>query len=133
PGFLPFIETLHAAGSRLAIDTNRTDVGIERVLDFFSLPPYFEPVISASCARPKPSPEGAELILRAWGAAPREALFVGDSEHDREAARGAGLVFAGFGGLTGALTAPDFAALARQLGLGDAFAAATDTTNAERA
>lgn len=120
PGFVPFIEALHAKGCRLAIDTNRTDVGIERVLDFFSLPPYFEPVISASCARPKPSPEGPELILRAWGARPGQALFVGDSENDREAARGAGLVFAGFGGHVGGdLTAPDFPALARLLGLGD--------------
>ena len=117
PGFVPFIEALHAKGSRLAIDTNRTDVGIERVLDFFSLPPYFEPVISASCARPKPSPEGPELILRAWGAAPGQALFVGDSENDRLAARGAGMVFAGLGGLEGDLTAPDFPTLARMLGL----------------
>ena len=117
PGFVPFIEALHAKGSRLAIDTNRTDVGIERVLDFFSLPPYFEPVISASCARPKPSPEGPELILRAWGAAPGQALFVGDSENDRLAARGAGMVFAGLGGLEGDLTAPDFSTLARMLGL----------------
>lgn len=117
PGFVPFIECLHGAGVRLAIDTNRTDVGIERVLDFFSLPSYFGPVISASCARPKPSPEGAEMILRAWGARPGQALFVGDSENDLLAARGAGMVFAGFGGLEGDLTAPDFAALARMLGL----------------
>lgn len=120
PGFLPFIEALHRAGCRLAIDTNRTDVGIERVLDFFSLPPYFDPVISASCARPKPSPEGADAVLRAWNAAPGQALFVGDSENDLLAARGAGMVFAGFGGLAGDLTAPDFPALARMLGLGDA-------------
>ena len=117
PGFVPFMEALHAKGCRLAIDTNRTDVGIERVLDFFALPPYFEPVISASCARPKPSPEGAELILRAWGSAPGQALFVGDSENDLLAARGAGMVFAGLGGLAGDLTAPDFPTLARMLGL----------------
>ena len=120
PGFLPFIEALHTAGCRLAIDTNRTDIGIQRVLDFFSLPPYFEPVISASCALPKPSPAGAERILRAWDAAPGQALFVGDSENDRLAARGAGMVFAGFGGLGGDLTAPDFPTLARMLGLGGA-------------
>ncbi|MDE7371338.1 MAG: HAD hydrolase-like protein, partial [Desulfovibrio sp.] len=85
PGFRPFIEALHAAGCRLAIDTNRTDVGIERVLDFFSLPPYFEPVISASCARPKPSPAGPERLLRAGGAAPGPALVVGGSANARAA------------------------------------------------
>lgn len=121
PGFVPFIELLQARGVRLAIDTNRTDAGIQRVLDFFSLPPYFDPVISASCARPKPSPAGAESILRTWGAEPGQALFVGDSENDREAARGAGMVFAGFGGLTGDVTVRDFAALADLLGLGRAW------------
>ena len=121
PGFVPFIELLHARDVRLAIDTNRTDAGIQRVLDFFSLPPYFDPVISASCARPKPSPAGAESILRTWGAEPGQALFVGDSENDREAARGAGMVFAGFGGLTGDVTVRDFAALADLLDLGRAW------------
>lgn len=116
PGFMPFIEHLHARGVRLAIDTNRTGVGIQRVLDFFSLPPYFDPVISVSCARPKPSPAGAEAILKAWGAEPGQVLFVGDSENDREAARGAGMLFAGFGGLTGDVTVRDFAALAGILG-----------------
>ena len=117
PGFLPFIEALHARGVRLAIDTNRIDAGIARVLDFFSLPPYFEPVISASCAPPKPSPQGARDILRAWGVKSGEVLFVGDSENDMLAARGAGMVFAGFGGIAGDLAAPDFAALADILGL----------------
>nr|MDE7370667.1 HAD family hydrolase [Desulfovibrio sp.] len=78
----------------------------------------FDPVSSAPGARPTPAPAGPALILRAWGAAPGQALFVGDSENDREAARGAGMVFAGFGGLVeGDLTAPDFPTLARMLGL----------------
>lgn len=118
PGFMPFIEALHERGVRLAIATNRTDVGIQRVLDFFSLPPYFNPVISVSCAQPKPSPEGAAAILRAWNAEAAQALFVGDSENDREAARGSGMVFAGFGGLVGDVTVPNFATLADMLGLG---------------
>ena len=61
-----------------------------------------------------------EALARGRGThPPRQALFVGDSENDREAARGAGMVFAGFGGLEGDLTAPDFPTLARMLGLGD--------------
>lgn len=117
PGFRAFIEALHARGVRLAIDTNRTSIGISRVLDFFSLPPYFDPVISASTAPPKPSPQGAKDILRAWGAEPGQALFVGDSENDLLAARGAGMVFAGFGGIKGDLAVPDFVTLAAILGL----------------
>lgn len=134
PGFRAFIGRLHARGLRQAIDTNRTAEGIQRVLDFFALPPYFEPVISASCAPPKPSPAGAEQVCRAWGVQPGQMLFVGDSTNDMEAALGAGMVFAAFGpdfpadalerrggaGLgdaTAIIVAPDFAALAAELGV----------------
>lgn len=98
PGFMEFIHKAHSFGLRMAIDTNRTDFGIERILDFFSLPPYFEPVITSSNMEPKPSPAGAISICRAWGANPVQALFVGDSEDDKLAAKGSGAAFAAFGG-----------------------------------
>lgn len=117
PGFLDFIHMAHAAGLRMAIDTNRVEAGIKRVLDFFSLPNYFNPIISASVAAPKPSPEGALQVARAWETSPRRIVFIGDSDTDKQAARGAGAVFAAFGdkGLAGDLEMPDFAALARAL------------------
>ncbi|GKG93284.1 haloacid dehalogenase [Desulfovibrionaceae bacterium] len=113
PGFREFADELHDKGVRMAIATNRTDQGVQRVLDFFSLPSYFDPVVTASNAAPKPSPEGALRICSAWGMEPRNALFVGDSVHDKEAAEAAGVTFAAFngGGLQGRITAPDFAVL----------------------
>lgn len=118
PGFAEFSAMLHRHGLRQAIATNRTDIGLQRVLDFFALPKYFDPVITASNAVPKPAPEGALRICQAWGAGPDEVVFVGDSEHDRQAAMAAGTIFAAFGegaGLGGDLVAADYAALARDL------------------
>ena len=117
PGFREFAEELHAGGVRMAIATNRTEQGIQRVLDFFALPPYFNPVLTASNAAPKPSPEGALRICADWGVRPRDTLFVGDSPHDKEAAEAAGVTFAAFNGgdLQGRIVAPDFAALGRAL------------------
>lgn len=118
PGFLEFANDLHAGGVRMAIATNRISRGIQTVLDFFALPSYFDPVVTASNAAPKPSPEGARRICAAWGFAPADVLFVGDSEHDRDAAQGAGTVFAAFNGgeLRGRITAADFSQLRRALG-----------------
>lgn len=113
PGFREFVKFAREKGFLLAIDTNRTERGIMCVLDFFSLGPYFDPVISSSNAIPKPSPDGIENICEAWGVGPKSVLFVGDSISDRETAWGAGALFAAFGGkgLEGDIGVPNFAVL----------------------
>jgi HAD superfamily hydrolase (TIGR01662 family) len=47
----------------------------------------------APCPCHKPAPGMLNRILRRFGAAPAEALFVGDLDIDREAARRAGVAF----------------------------------------
>jgi HAD superfamily hydrolase (TIGR01509 family) len=115
--FRSFIEWLHGRGLRMSIATNRVDAGLQTVLDFFGLPDYFNPVVTASNAAPKPSPEGVQIVCKAWGVAPHTVLFVGDSENDRLAALGAGAVFAAFNNndLEGNLRIRDFAALRQNL------------------
>jgi phosphoglycolate phosphatase-like HAD superfamily hydrolase len=117
PGFTDFIEWLHGRGLRMAIATNRIDAGLQTVLDFFALPDYFNPVVTASNAAPKPSPEGVRIVCKAWEAPPSAVLFVGDSENDRQAALGGGAVFAAFNNsaLAGPLHVRDFAGLRRAL------------------
>lgn len=117
PGFRDFVSLLHGKGVRMAIHTNRTLQGMQTVLDFFSLPSYFSPVVGADTAAPKPSPEGTISICRAWQCAPSQVLFVGDTEHDQVTAQGAGVVFAAMGtrGLEGRLAVADFAELATAL------------------
>ena len=113
PGFIDFIGDLRDRRVRMAVHTNRRFEGIQTVLDIFGLPTYFDPVVAADTAAPKPSPEGTRRICSAWGVSPETVLFVGDSEHDKEAARGAGVVFAAFssGPLRGQITVSDYAGL----------------------
>ena len=96
PGFLEFLKKAKENGLYMAIDTNRTAEGIERVLDFFALQDYFDPVISSSVAPPKPLPAGANAICKSWNMAENKVLFVGDSENDMFTAQNAGLNFAAF-------------------------------------
>ena len=97
PGYREFLELAHGHGMRLAVHTNRTAEGMQRVLDFLALPSYFNPVVTATEAAPKPAPDGVRLILEQWGADPEQVLFVGDSPNDQKAATAAGVVFAAFG------------------------------------
>ena len=48
-------------------------------------------VMAREQARPKPDPEGLNLLLEKWQAAPAEAVFVGDFRDDFIAGRAAGM------------------------------------------
>ena len=113
PGFIDFIGDLRDRQVRMAVHTNRRFEGIQTVLDIFGLPTYFDPVVAADTATPKPSPEGTRRICSVWGVPPETVLCVGVSEHDKEAARGAGVIFAAFssGPLRGQITVTDYAGL----------------------
>lgn len=117
PHYRDFVVKAHKFNLRQAIDTNRTDIGIKKVIDYFELPPYFNPVISSTGTLPKPSPEGALKICKDWEVSPQRVLFVGDSADDGLAAKGAGCIFAAFGGkgLDGDIQANDFESLGKLL------------------
>ena len=92
-GFRPFVDDLRARGAHGCVHTNRRLHGIQRVLDIFALPSYFDPVVAADTA-PKSSPEGAQRICAARGYNPADDGIVGDSEHDKTTAEWG--VFAAF-------------------------------------
>lgn len=96
PGFREFINLAHARGLLLAIDTNRTDFGINRVLEFFKLTSWFNPVITSSSFEPKPSPQGVKWIAEFWHVRTDQCLFVGDSENDQKTASNSGAEFVAF-------------------------------------
>jgi phosphoglycolate phosphatase len=90
-----FCETLEALQDRmgLAICTNRS-TSMETVLEHFGLAGYFGCVMTASRVyNPKPHPEPLIKILEHFAIEPCEALFVGDSELDRQASEAAGVPF----------------------------------------
>lgn len=94
-GFREFMELAAAHGLKLGIDTNRTDPGIQIILERFHLP-FFYPVMTCSKVLPKPSPQGLLEIAAAWKARPEDCIFIGDSEDDMLAAASAGTAFVSF-------------------------------------
>lgn len=93
-----FIETLDQLKGQvsLAVCTNRA-ISMEMIIEDFGLTGYFECVMTAGkVTHPKPHPEPLLKVLEHFGIEPAEALFVGDSEVDRQAASGAGVPFVAY-------------------------------------
>ncbi len=93
-----FVDTLERLKSRvaLAVCTNRS-TSMDLVLESFGLSGYFGCVMTASrVANPKPHPEPLLKVLAHYGIGPDEALFVGDSDVDRQAADAARVPFVAY-------------------------------------
>ena len=103
--YTPFIHLMHMEphlkkllGSlppqiKRAVSTNRATT-ITDVLRIHGLEDEFDLVISSlDVKNPKPHPESIIKILNHFTLSPSEALFIGDSEVDQEAAQGAGVPF----------------------------------------
>ncbi len=93
-----FTETLdRLQGSyHLAVCTNRS-TSMDAVLASFGLSSYFGCVMTASkVANPKPHPEPLFKVLEYYAITPSEALFVGDSAVDHQAATAAGVPFVAY-------------------------------------
>lgn len=82
---------------KLGIVTNRDARGI-KMLGEFGLLDFFDVVVTSSdVAIPKPSPEGLLQACARLAVEPAEALYVGDSLSDMQAARAAAMPFAAYG------------------------------------
>ena len=89
PGVAETLEEL--ADLPMAILTNKPARISVRILNELGLKRYFRAVYGGnSFETKKPDPLGANTILREFGAAPQEALLIGDSEVDVQTARNAG-------------------------------------------
>ena len=87
---------------RLAMATNR-GMTLAGVVRHFRLAPLLELAVGIyDVPRPKPFPDMLEKCVQHFGIAPDEAVYVGDSPSDMEAARAAGTHFIGVGDLPGA-------------------------------
>ena len=83
PDLVDFLRTIKPR-CHTAISTNRTDT-MENILDTFGLRPWFDMVVTASTApRPKPAPDGLQMILDHFQLQPSETIYIGDSVIDQE-------------------------------------------------
>ena len=95
PHLREFLEFLRPA-CFTALATNRATT-TDAVLSYHRLTDRFDLVVSASdVASPKPHPESFERILSHFGLAPREAIYIGDSEVDQAFAVNAGVPLVAF-------------------------------------
>lgn len=99
------LQTLAARGTRLALVTNTTGRLADAIINHAQLGQWLPVRATANrVAHAKPAPDLLLLACDELGVQPAQALMVGDSRFDREAARHAGVQFAGFGGLVGDVT-----------------------------
>lgn len=95
-GVVQVIRRLADAGHAMALVTSKSDWLAERALRLVGLGEAIPVVVGCdSCTRHKPHPEPVERALALLRAAPADAIFVGDSPHDVEAGRAAGVYTVG--------------------------------------
>ena len=89
PGVADALEEL--SGFSMAVLTNKPVRVSVRILEALGLAKFFRVVYGGnSFETKKPDPQGARKILSEFGAAPTEAMLIGDSEVDVQTARNAG-------------------------------------------
>jgi phosphoglycolate phosphatase len=90
PGMAELIASL-SAGRALAIATGKSRRGLERALDATALRPHFRASRCADETTPKPDPAMLLELMDELGTPARRTLMVGDTSHDMEMARAAGV------------------------------------------
>ena len=96
PHLLQTLNRLKENGILRVVNTNRT-TSMPHVMDRFNLRPFFDMVVTAlDVKNPKPHPESIEKILGAFKLKREEAIFIGDSELDQQAAKSAGIKFVAY-------------------------------------
>ena len=85
------VAALRAAGYLLAVATGKSRRGLERALGATGLKPYFHATRCADEGHTKPDPGMLQRLMEELGAASERTLMIGDTTHDMEMARAAGV------------------------------------------
>ena len=92
PGVVEMVRAIRAAGLRTGLVTSKNRPGALRGLRHVGLEQEMELIVGADeVTNPKPHPEPIELALRRLGEPAERAIYVGDSIHDMESGRAAGV------------------------------------------
>jgi pyrophosphatase PpaX len=96
PGIVDALQGFAAAGHPLGIVTSKADWLARKALELVGLNDLFSVVVGCdSCVNHKPHPEPVERALALLGVGPGDAMFFGDSAHDVESGRAAGVYTVG--------------------------------------
>lgn len=90
-GVAEMLAELRGAGHRLAVATGKSRRGLDRALEATGLVQYFHATRCADEGYSKPHPGMLHTLLEALDVAPARALMIGDTTHDMQMARAAGV------------------------------------------
>jgi phosphoglycolate phosphatase len=91
PGVPGLLEALAERGRLLAVATGKSRRGLDRALEASGLRGLFTATRCADETSPKPHPAMLFELMQELEVAPERALMVGDTSHDLEMAKGAGV------------------------------------------
>ncbi|NLF53689.1 MAG: HAD-IA family hydrolase [Thauera phenolivorans] len=91
PGVADTIAWLADSGRMLGVATGKSRVGLDRALAHSGLGPFFHSTRCADECFSKPHPAMLEEIMGELGVDPARTLMVGDTTHDLQMARNAGV------------------------------------------
>ncbi len=92
PGVRDTLKWLHKHGVEMALITNKPERFVAPLLDDLKLGRYFRWIIGGdTLPQQKPDPAALLFVMQMAGVAPSQAVFVGDSRNDIQAAKAAGV------------------------------------------
>ncbi|MBR4876335.1 MAG: phosphoglycolate phosphatase [Rhodocyclaceae bacterium] len=92
PGIKAVLGQLAAQDKLLAVVTNKMEAFTLPLLEQLGILQHFSAIVAGdTCNTRKPSPEMPLLACEKLGVEPHQALMIGDSHHDAQAARSAGI------------------------------------------
>ncbi|HSI44432.1 MAG TPA: phosphoglycolate phosphatase [Methylotenera sp.] len=90
-GIAEALQAIKNTGVKLACITNKPAAFTEPLLEKSGLAPYFDLIVSGdTLQKKKPEPDQIFHICEKFGISPQQAVLIGDSKTDIEAARNAG-------------------------------------------
>ncbi len=98
-GAYELVEELAETGCLLGIATGKSRLGLNRALEHSGLGRFFHATRCADECNSKPAPDMLLEIMNELGAEPEQTLMIGDTTHDLQMARNAGVgaLAAGYG------------------------------------
>ena len=92
PGAVEMVRTVKRLGLKSGLVTSKQRAGAERGLRFLKIADDIDVIVAADdVVNPKPHPEPLLMASKKLGTDPRESIYVGDSVHDMESGRAAGM------------------------------------------